>query len=192
MKTYNIYTTIFATIIALFMCLLTASCDNDKADEPIITTDEEVNYYNYSEHGFFMNGEIKVKGAFDKDSVITGYAKYVKRTACYRTLDGVEHEMTLGYAIVVEADNFAKFYSDDVTYKNDSTAINCKGELCDIAGTATSSATIDAKIDAVGKPHLITCHTTFQNKALTLQFRQTYVDNPYSDIKHDDVDNFDI
>lgn len=174
------------------MCGFT-SCD-DRDEPEIITEDknEEVSYYDYSEKGFFLNGESMVKGAFDSDSVITGYAKYVKRTAHYRTNDDVEHEITLGYALVVEADKYAKFYSDDVKYNADSTLIECKGEFMLLDGSQACKATIEARIDSVGKPHLITCRALQAGKPVTLQFRQTYYNDPYSDVKHPDPDPFDI
>lgn len=174
------------------MCGFTSCNDNDEPE--IITEDknEEVNYYDYSEKGFFMNGESLVKGEFDKDSVITGYAKYVKRTAHYRTKDDVEHEMTLGYALVVELDKYAKFYSDDIKYNADSTRINCNGEFQYLDGSQACKATIEARIDTVGKPHLVTCRTVSAGKTITMQFRQTYYNDPYSDIKHPDPDKFDI
>ncbi len=154
-------------------------------------TSEEVNYYDYSEKGFFMNGESMVKGAFDNDSVVTGYAKYVRRTAHYRTQDGVEHEMTLGYALVVEMDRYAKYYSDDVKYSADSTSITCNGEFMLLGSGETCKATIEASIDSTGKPHLITCRPA-SGKPVATQFRQTYYKDPYSDIKHPDPDPFDI
>lgn len=172
-----------------------ASCNKDDMEElekNEHNNSEEVNYYDYSEKGFFMNGESMVKGAFESDSVVGGYAKYVKRTAHYRTLDDVEHEITLGYALVVELDGYAKYYSDNVKYSADSTSIKCNGEIMLLGTGETSKATIDARIDSIGKPHLITCRAIQAGKPVTLQFRQTYYKDPYSDIKHPDPDPFDI
>lgn len=189
----NANKTILMLIALVIMCGFT-SCDD--RDEPEIITegkDEEVNYYDYSEKGFFMNGESLVKGAFDQDSVITGYAKYVKRTAHYRTKTGEEREIVMGYGLVAELDNYVKFYSDDIKYNTDSTRISCNGELVLLDGSEqVSKASIEALIDTIGKPHLITCRTTLAGKPVTMQFRQTYYNDPYSDLKHPDPDNFDI
>ena len=78
---------------AILLCGSFVSCDKDDDDPFSSTEDKEVNYYDYSEKGFFMNGEIKIRGYFENDSIIDGYTQYVKRTAPYRTLDGEEGDL---------------------------------------------------------------------------------------------------
>ena len=117
----------------------------------------------------------------------------MKRTASYVTVDGDENEIVLGYGLVVGINNFARFYSDDVTYNADSTAITCKGqiELNAYDGKAYD-ASITAGIDSVGKPHLVTCSAAVDGKRLTLQFRQTYQRSEYSDAEVPKKDAFSI
>ncbi len=176
------------------MCGMTTSCDKDadEWDREEQKNDEEVNYYDYSEKGFFMNGETKVVGAFECDSVIKGYAKYVKRNAHYRTLDGEEYEVVLGYGLVVELDDYAKFYSDNIVYNADSTHISAGGEFMFLGNEDVHPAAIEAGIDSIGKPHLITCSTSVNRKQIKLQFRQTYYKDPYSDVKWPEPDDFGI
>lgn len=190
MKSYKISLTLL--YVAVLCALMTACDDDDKLDIEMPDNEEEVDYYDYSEKGFFMNGEIKVVGDFECDSIIDGYAKYVKRNAHYRTKDGVEHEIVLGYGLVVELDDYAKFYSDDIAYNADSTRINCNGELMLLSNEETHLAAIEAQIDSIGKPHLITCSTTMNRKQVMLQFRQTYPKSPYSEVEWPDPDDFSI
>ena len=117
----------FMALAAVVLCGSFASCSKDDDNVIPVNDDKEVKYYDYSEKGFFMNGEIKVRGYFDNDSIMEGYTKYVKRTASYVTVDGEESEIVLGYGLVVGINNFARFYSDDITYNAYSTAISCKG-----------------------------------------------------------------
>ena len=88
----------YLALAAMVLCGSFASCDKD--DDGIISSkeDKEVDYYDYSEHGFFMNGDIKICGYFDNDSIMEGYTKYVKRTAHYRTVDGEEGECVFGWS----------------------------------------------------------------------------------------------
>ena len=183
----------FMALAAVVLCGSFASCSKDDDDVIPAEDDKEVKYYDYSEKGFFMNGEIKVRGYFDNDSIMEGYTKYVKRTASYVTVDGDENEIVLGYGLVVGINNFARFYSDDVTYNADSTAITCKGqiELNAYDGKAYD-ASITAGIDSVGKPHLVTCSAAVDGKRLTLQFRQTYQRSEYSDAEVPKKDAFSI
>ena len=96
---------LWMTLIAMFVCGSLVSCDKDDSDDILDANEgEEVEYYDYSEKGFFMNGDIKIHGCFDNDSVMEGYAKYVKRTAHYRTTDGKEGEYLFGYGLVVNID----------------------------------------------------------------------------------------
>ena len=170
-----------------------SSCGDDPVEIVNEENDDEVSYYDYSEKGFFMNGQIKVKGAFDNDSIIDGYTKYVKRIAHYITKDGQEHEMILGYGLVVEIDDYAKFYSDAIIYNADSTAISCKGQFESLKeNSKLYDANITATIDSIGKPHLITCNTVVDGKNVTLQFRQVYTKSPYSDVELPKEDEFDI
>ena len=53
-------------------------------------------------------------------------------------------------------------------------------------------ASITARIDAIGKPHLVTCSATVDGKRLTLQFRQTYTKTEYSDAELPKEDDFTI
>ena len=183
----------FMALAAVVLCGSFTSCSKDDDDVIPAEDDKEVKYYDYSEKGFFMNGEIKVRGYFDNDSIMEGYTKYVKRTASYVTIDGDENEIVLGYGLVVGINNFARFYSDDVTYNADSTAITCKGqiELNAYDGKAYD-ASITAGIDSVGKPHLVTCSAAVDGKRLTLQFRQTYQRSEYSDAEVPKKDAFSI
>ena len=71
----------FLALAAVVLCGSFASCDKDDDDSIASNEDKEVDYYDYSEHGFFMNGDIKIRGYFDNDSIMEGYTKYVKRTA---------------------------------------------------------------------------------------------------------------
>lgn len=183
----------FVTLAAMLLSSSFASCNKD--EDGILSSDEdkEVIYYDYSEKGFFMNGDIKIRGFFDNDSIMEGYTKYVKRTAHYRTVEGEENEMLLGYGLVVGISNFARFYSDDITYNADSTAISCIGQIELVAYDNKSfDASITAGIDSIGKPHLVTCNTAVDGKRLTLQFRQTYQKNIYSDMELPQEDNFSI
>lgn len=187
------YTISLILLHAAALCgLMTACDDEDKMEIEKANKEEKVDCYDYSEKGFFMNGEIKVLGGFDCDSIIAGYAKYVKRNAHYRTKDGAEHEIVLGYGLVVEMDDYAKFYSDDIVYNADSTRINCKGKFMFLSNEEEHLATVEALIDSIGKPHLITCSTMMNRKQVTLQFRQTYHKPPHSDIEWRAPDDFSI
>jgi hypothetical protein len=173
------------TLIAMFVCGSLVSCDKDDSDDILDANEgEEVEYYDYSEKGFFMNGDIKIHGCFDNDSVMEGYAKYVKRTAHYRTTDGKEGEYLFGYGLVVNIDNVARIYSDDVTYNADSTMISCNGQI-ELAAydNKPHDAYITAGIDSIGKPHLITCKAAIGSKKIILQFRQTYTISEYDSIE---------
>ena len=182
----------FMALAAVILCGSFASCSKDDDVIPV-NDDKEVKYYDYSEKGFFMNGDIKVRGYFDNDSIMEGYTKYVKRTASYVTVDGEESEIVLGYGLVVGINNFARFYSDDITYNADSTAITCKGQIELTAyGNKAYDASITASIDSVGKPHLVTCSAAVDGKKLTLQFRQTYQKSEYSDDELPKEDTFSI
>ena len=184
--------TMFMALAAVVLCSSFASCDKDSDDDIINPEeDQEVKYYDYSEKGFFMNGDIKVRGYFEGDSIMEGYAKYVKRSASYITVDNKEEKIVLGFGLVVGVDGFGRFYSDDVVYNADSTAISCKGQIELTAfGNKPYDASVTAGIDSVGKPHLITCNTSVDGKKLTMQFRQTYTYSEYSDVEQPKVDNF--
>ena len=117
---------LFMALAAAVLCVLFASCDKDNDDIIPSSDDKEATYYDYSENGFFMNGDIKIRGYFDRDSIMEGYTKYVRRTAHYRTVDGEEGEFVFGYGLVVGINDLARFYSDDITYNADSTAIDDK------------------------------------------------------------------
>ena len=183
----------FLALAAMVLCGSFASCDKD--DDGIISSkeDKEVDYYDYSEHGFFMNGDIKICGYFDNDSIMEGYTKYVKRTAHYRTVDGEGGEYVFGYGVVVGINNFARFYSDDIAYNADSTAISCKGQIeLAVRENKSYDASITASIDSIGKPHLVTCNTIIDGKRLALQFRQTYTKSEYDDVELPKEDEFNI
>ena len=188
------YKSLLLLLGTVALCSVMTACgdDDNEWDNEEQNKDEEVTYYDYSEKGFFMNGETKVVGAFAADSIITGYTKYVRRNAHYRTQDGQEHEITLGYALVVELDDYAKFYSDQINYNADSTRITCQGEFMLLSNEETHPADIEAGIDSIGKPHLITCRTTVNRKPIKLQFRQTYHHDPYSNVEWPDPDDFSI
>lgn len=182
-------------LAAMIFCASFASCnkDDDELDDLISKDDQVVDYYDYSEKGFFMNGDIKVCGYFDNDSIMEGYTKYVKRTASYRTKDGEEGEFVFGYALVVGIVNFARLYSDDVAYNADSTAISCKGQIeLKAYGDKAYDADITAGIDSIGKPHLVTCSAAVEGKRLVMQFRQTYTKDKYSDAELPEEDKFNI
>ena len=183
----------FLALAAVVLCGSFASCDKDDDDSIASNEDKEVDYYDYSEHGFFMNGDIKIRGYFDNDSIMEGYTKYVKRTAHYRTTDDEEGEYLLGYGLVVGINNFAKFYSDDITYNADSTAISCNGQI-ELAQNNNNSydAYITAIIDSIGKPHLVTCNTTIHGRRIALQFRQTYFKSEYDQGELPKEDEFSI
>ena len=183
----------FLALAAVVLCGSFASCDKDDDDPITSKEDQEVNYYDYSEKGFFMNGDIKVRGYFDNDSIIEGYTKYVKRTANYRTVDGEEGEFVFGYGLVVNIDHFAKFYSDDIVYNADSTAISCNGQI-ELAAYDNKpyDASITAGIDSIGKPHLVTCSATIEGKKLLMQFRQTYTKSEYDNVELPKEDDFNI
>lgn len=167
-------------LAAVVLCGSFASCDKDDDDVIPSNEDKEVTYYDYSEHGFFINGDIKVRGCFENDSIMEGYTKYVKRTAHYRTVDGEEGEYVFGYALVVGINNFARFYSDDIVYNADSTAISCNGQIELVAYDNTPfNAYITATIDSIGKPHLVTCNTTVDGKKVALQFRERFYKSEY-------------
>lgn len=53
-------------------------------------------------------------------------------------------------------------------------------------------ASITARIDSIGKPHLVTCSASVDGKRLTLQFRQTYTKNEYSDTELPKEEDFTI
>lgn len=170
-----------------------SSCGDDPIEDVDGERDNEVSCYDYSEKGFFMNGQIKVKGAFDNDSIIDGYTKYVKRMAHYTTKDEQQHEMILGYGLVVGIDDYAKFYSDAIIYNADSTAIYCKGQFEFLKeNSKLYDANITATIDSIGKPHLITCKTVVDGKNVTLQFRQVHTKSPYSDVELPEEEDFEI
>ena len=183
----------FMAFAAILLCGSFVSCDKDDDDPFSSTEDKEVNYYDYSEKGFFMNGEIKIRGYFENDSIIDGYTKYVKRTAHYRTVDGEEGEFLFGYGLVVGINNFARLYSDDITYNADSTMISCNGQI-ELAAYDNKpyDASITAGIDSVGKPHLVTCSTMIDGKKLLLQFRQTYTKTEYDQVELPKEDDFNI
>lgn len=185
---------LFLALVAMVLCGSFASCDKDDDDIISPKEDQEVNYYDYSEKGFFMNGDIKIHGFFDGDSIMEGYTKYVKRTAHYRTVDGEEGEFVFGYGLVVGINDFAQFYSDDIVYNTDSTAISCNGKIEFLASDNNSyDAFITATIDSIGKPHLVTCNTTVNGKRIALQFRQTYSKSEYDgDIELPEEDEFSI
>ena len=166
-------------LAAAVLCVSFASCDKDDDLIPS-SNDKETNYYDYSENGFFMNGDIKIRGYFDRDSIMEGYTKYVRRTAHYRTVDGEEGEFVFGYGLVVGINDLARFYSDDIAYNADSTAITCHGQI-EFAANAEQpyDASITAIIDSIGKPHLVTCYSTVGDKSIVLQFRQTYTKSEY-------------
>lgn len=183
----------FLALAAVILCGSFASCDKD--DDDIISSkeDKEVDYYDYSEHGYFMNGDIKILGYFVNDSIMEGYTKYVKRTAHYRTTDSEEGEFLLGYGLVVGINNFARFYSDDIIYNADSTAISCKGQIELVAyDNKPYDANITAGIDSIGKPHLVTCSATIEDKKLLIQFRQTYTKSEYDNVELPKEDEFSI
>jgi len=186
---------VFLALAAMVLCGSFASCDKDDDDDVLPPDDDkEVTYYDYSEKGFFMNGDIKIRGYFDRDSIMEGYTKYVKRTAHYRTVDGDEGEYVFGYGLVVGINDFARFYSDDIVYNADSTAISCRGQI-DFAVNADQSydADITATIDSIGKPHLVTCNSMVEGKKVVLQFRQTYTKSVYDgEIELPQEDEFSI
>lgn len=184
--------TVFYLMYALMLCGGFASCSNDD-DEGTADGDKEVEYYDYSEKGFFMNGDVKVCGFFAADSVMEGYTKYVKRSAHYRTVDGEEGDFVYGYGLVVNIDNFARFYSDDISYNADSTSIDCQGEIMMKAyDNKPYEATITADIDSIGKPHLVTCRSVVDGKKVVMQFRQTFTLSIYSDCEVPDTEGFTI
>ena len=171
---------LFMALAAAVLCVLFASCDKDNDDIIPSSDDKEATYYDYSENGFFMNGDIKIRGYFDRDSIMEGYTKYVRRTAHYRTVDGEEGEFVFGFGLVVGINDLARFYSDDITYNADSTAITCHGQIEFAANAAQPyDADITAVIDSIGKPHLVTCYSTVGGKPLVFQFRQTYTKSEY-------------
>jgi len=184
---------IFMAFVAMLLCGSFASCDKDDDDLIASNEDQEVNYYDYSEKGFFMNGDIKIRGYFDNDSIMEGYTKYVKRTAHYCTVDGEEGEYLFGYGLVVNINNFARFYSDDIIYNADSTAISCNGQI-ELAAYNNQpyDASITAGIDSIGKPHLVTCSATIEGKKLLMQFRQIYTKSEYDDVELPKEDDFNI
>ena len=94
---------------------------------------------------------------------------------------------------MVGINNFARFYSDDIAYNADSTAISCNGQI-ELAAYDNNSydARITATIDSIGKPHLLTCNTTIDGKKLVLQFRETFFKSEYDDGKHPKEDEFSI
>lgn len=184
---------ILMALAAVVLCGSFASCSKDDDDVIPANDDKEVKYYDYSEKGFFMHGDIKVRGYFDNDSIMEGYTKYVKRTASIVTDDDEESEILLGYGLVVGINDFARFYSDDITYNADSTAISCKGQIeLKAYDNKAYDASITARIDSIGKPHLVTCSASVDGKRLTLQFRQTYIKNEYSDTELPKEDDFTI
>ena len=185
----------FMALAAILLSGSFAACSNDSEDDFTSheNEDELVDGYDYSEHGFFINGEIKVKDFFEKDSILTGWTKYTQRDASYRTKDGVDHVLTLGYGLVVKVGNFARIYSDDITYNADSTAISCKGKFEFLNDSPTPyDATITATIDEKGKPHLVTCYALLGDKRLRLQFREIHFKVPYSDAELPQDDEFSI
>ena len=99
----------FMAFAAIMLSGMFAACSNDAEDDFTNRENEAelVDGYDYSEHGFFINGEIKVKDFFEKDSILTGWTKYTQRDANYRTKDGVDHVLTLGYGLVVKIGDFA-------------------------------------------------------------------------------------
>jgi len=183
----------FLALAAMILCGSFASCSKDDDDVIPSNDDKEVNYYDYSEKGFFMNGDIKIQGFFDGDSIMEGYTKYVKRTAHYRTVEGEEGEYLFGYGLVVGINNFARFYSDDIAYNADSTAISCNGQI-EVAAYDNNSydAKITATIDSIGKPHLVTCNTTINGKRIVLQFRETFFKSEYDQGELPKEDEFNI
>ena len=126
---------LFMAFAATICCGIFASCNTDDDDEiydPFEITDgDKKDYYGYSEEGFFIDGEIKVVGFFDKDSVIAGYTKYVERNYLYHEKDNdeEEHKRSLGYGMNMRLKDFAVIYTDEITYNADSTRITGKGHL---------------------------------------------------------------
>ena len=101
--------------------------------------------------------------------------------------------MTLGYGLVVNVGDFAKVYSEDITYNADSTAISCKGKFEFLNDSPTPyDATITATIDEKGKPHLVTCNALLGDKRLRLQCREIHFKDPYSDAELPQDDEFSI
>ena len=167
---------LFMALAAIMLSGSFAACSNDSEDDFTNreNEDELVDGYDYSEHGFFINGEIKVKDFFEKDSILTGWTKY-------------------GYGLVVKVGDFARVYSDDITYNADSTAISCKGTFEFLNDSPTPyDATISATIDEKGKPHLVTCYAQLGDKSLRLQFREIHFKVPYSDVELPKDDEFSI
>ena len=186
---------LFMALAAMMLSGSFAACSNDSEDDFTNreNEDELVDGYDYSEHGFFINGEIKVKDFFEIDSILTGWTKFTQRDASYRTKDGVDHVMTLGYGLVVKVGDFARVYSEDIIYNADSTAISCKGTFEFLNDSPTSyDATITATIDEKGKPHLVTCYVLLGDKRLRLQFREIHSKDLYSDVELPKDDEFSI
>lgn len=192
------------TFAAILCCGIFSSCHNDDEEEadkdkvydPFEITDgDEKDYYGYSEKGFFIDGEIKVVGFFDKDSVFGGYTKYVDRCYLYREKDNdEEHERSLGYGMNMRMKDFAVIYTDIITYNADSTRITGKGHLYFIENENNSAIVqeflsknkkndfgtdVAATIDEKGQPHLITCKTVIDGKPVTIQFREVHQKSPY-------------
>lgn len=206
---------LFMAFAATICCGIFASCNTDDDDEiydPFEITDgDKKDYYGYSEEGFFIDGEIKVVGFFDKDSVIEGYTKYVERNYLYHEKDNdeEEHKRSLGYGMNMRLKDFAVIYTDEITYNADSTRITGKGHLYFIENDEKNvtvpkvlpdnkkndfGTDVSATIDEKGQPHLITCKTVIDDKQVTIQFRELHFRSPYDapDIEIPKDDEFSI
>lgn len=165
-------------LAAMVLCNSFSSCNKDDDDlrEDPLNVSKEYEYKDYSEKGFWIDGEMKVCGYFDTDSIMKGYTKFVKCTADYRTVDGEEGVEQLGYRLSVVINGLMRFYSTDVTYNNDSTAISSLGTITLQNGDKqTYDATVTAAIDSIGKPHFITCKTLIGNKNVVLSYETIQV-----------------
>ena len=115
------------------------------------------------------------------------YPRYldVRATHCnFAASNNLNKKIVIGYGLVVNIDNVARIYSDDVTYNADSTMISCNGQI-ELAAydNKPHDAYITAGIDSIGKPHLITCKAAIGSKKIILQFRQTYTISEYDSIE---------
>lgn len=165
---------VIAALAAMILCGSFSSCskDDDEFSENEVES-KKYEYYDYSEKGFWMDGEVKVRGYFDTDSVMEGYSVFLKCTADYRTVDGEDGVDQLGYRFSVVIRNLLSFYSTDVVYNNDSTAISSFGTVkMHYRDKQSYDAIVTAEIDSVGKPHLATCNALIDAKNVVFQFRE--------------------
>ncbi|MDD6001811.1 MAG: hypothetical protein PUC50_06430 [Bacteroidales bacterium] len=175
---------LISTMMVLAFGTAFTSCNKDDDEvEQIEQKDanlEELEFKSSSQKGHFIDGEVMIKGLFDRDTVVTGFNKFVKCSSTYCNKDGEEIEKDLGYFIVVNMPGMASYYSDSITYNVDSSAVSCKGYL-ELFGEneLTSNAIITAEIDSVGKPHHATCYTKIRNKNVVFQFREIHHLSPY-------------